>query len=253
MRYELPRGKFRKVAKSPRMKKLLISSIVVLACFVLTAHPAQGVDRTEEFTASLDARVPELLVRYGVPSAAVAIVHKGKIYTRSWGVVDLKTGRSPSENTLYNVASISKLITTWAVIRLVQEGRVSLDAPISKYVSRWKLPPSQWNDDVTVRRLLSHTSGLSMPAVPQYDSADKVPRLEEMLSAGNDPVHLLERPGTSYGYSGAGFAILQLLIEEVTGQRYDRYVETKVLRPIGMTHSTFKVPRLVLQLHTIVP
>ena len=180
------------------MKRLLTSLIVALACFVFTAHPSQGVDRTEEFTSSLDARVPELLVRYGVPSAAVAIIHNGKTYTRSWGVADIETGQSPSDKTLYNVASISKLITTWAVIRLVQEGRVSLDAPISKYVSRWKLPPSPWNDDVTVRRLLSHTSGLSMPAVPQYDSADKVPTLEAMLSAGN--VRLLERPGTSYGY-----------------------------------------------------
>jgi CubicO group peptidase (beta-lactamase class C family) len=127
-------------------------------------------------------------------------------------------------------------------MRLVQEGRVSLDQPVSKYVSRWTLPPSAWNNKVTVRRLLSHTSGLSMPAVPQYDAQDRVPRLEDMLNPSKEPVHLLEKPGTSYGYSGAGFAILQLLIEEVTHQPYERYVETKILKPLGMTHSTFKVP-----------
>jgi CubicO group peptidase (beta-lactamase class C family) len=223
------------------MKRLINYSVIALS-LILTSQQCLALDRTEAFISSLDVRVPELLVRYGAPSAAVAVIHDGQTYTRTWGVADLDSGRLPSDNTLYNVASISKVVTAWAIMRLVQERRVSLDAPISKYVSRWRLPASAWNNEVTIRRLLSHTAGLSMPAVPQYESADKVPKLEEMLSGSKDPVRINEKPGTSYGYSGAGFAILQILIEEVTHQSYDRYVETQILRPIGMTHSTFKVP-----------
>ena len=221
----------------------IVCSVMTLV-FLLTVPSSLAVDRTDELISNLDTNVRELLVRYSVPSAAVAIIHNGKTYTRTWGVADLKTGQAPSDQTLYNVASISKLMTAWAVMRLVQEGRVSLDAPISKYVARWKLPPSDWNNEVTIRRLLSHTAGLSMPSVPQYESADKVPTLEEMLGGSKDPVRILEKPGTSYGYSGAGFAMLQLLIEEVTHQKFDQYVETNILRPIGMTHSTFTVPTL---------
>ncbi|PYS67859.1 MAG: hypothetical protein DMF69_21865 [Acidobacteria bacterium] len=217
--------------------------IVFLLFFLAVPLRSSGIDPdpVENFITRLDRRVPELLLRYNVPSAVVAVIHEEQTYSRSWGLADLKSARLPSNTTKYNVASISKLITAWTVMRLVQEGKVSLDAPVQRYLSRWKLPPSKWNREVTVRRLLSHTAGLSMAAVPQYGQTNLVPSLPAMLSS-KEPVRVVEQPGHSFKYSGGGFAILQLLVEEVTKQPFARYAELAVLKPLGMVNSTFKVP-----------
>jgi CubicO group peptidase (beta-lactamase class C family) len=216
--------------------------VLVATALLLCVAPAHALDRVDAFVASLDRRVPGLLLRYGVPSAVVSVVHNGRTATRAWGVADIASGRAPSDATVYNVASISKVITAWGVMRLVEGGRVDLDAPISRYVTRWALPPSESNNQITVRRLLSHTSGLSMSAVPWYGPAKTVPALPEMLSDPHDPLRLIDAPGAAYHYSGGGYALLQLLIEEVAGESYESFIERAVLRPLGMTHSTFRTP-----------
>ena len=224
------------------MKRALWPALLSIVVCVLGERPAHSLDRVDAFVASLDQRVPALLLRYGVPSAVVSVVHDGRTTTRSWGVADVVSGRGPSDTTLYNVASISKVVTAWGVMRLVDEGRVDLDAPISRYVSRFKLPPSPANDAVTVRRVLSHTSGLSMPAVPWHGPNQAIPSLPAMLSEEKGPLRLIDRPGAAHHYSGGGYALLQLLIEEVTGETYEAFIARTVFRPLGMTHSTFEVP-----------
>jgi CubicO group peptidase (beta-lactamase class C family) len=209
---------------------------------LMYGRPAHSLDRVDAFIASLDKRVPALLLRYGVPSVAVSVVHDGRTTTRSWGIADIAVGRMPSDRTLYNVASISKVVTAWGIMHLVDEGKVELDAPVSRYISRFKLPPSPWNDLVTVRRVLSHTSGLSMSAVPTYGPDQAVPSVEAMLSNSRDPLRLIDRPGAAYRYSGGGYALLQLLIEEVTGEKYEAFIARTVFGPLSMTNSTFEVP-----------
>jgi CubicO group peptidase (beta-lactamase class C family) len=216
----------------------LVPMVVCLLC----ARPAQSLDRVDAFIASLDHRVPALLLRYGIPSAVVGVVHDGRTITRSWGVADIVSGRIPSDTTAYNVASISKVVTAWGVMHLVEQGKVDLDAPISRYVSRFKLPPSSENDAVTIRRLLSHTSGLSMSAVPWYGPSQAVPSMPDMLSDPKDPLRLIDSPGAAYHYSGGGYGLLQLLIEEVTGEKYEALITRTIFGPLGMTHSTFQVP-----------
>ena len=205
---------------------------------LLFALPALAdVGRIDAFIARLDARVPQLMLRDLVPSVAIAVVHDGRIVTRTWGLADLDTGRIATNQTRYNIASISKLLTAWGVMRLVEEGKVRLDDPISKYVRRWQLPPSDQNDAVTVRRLLSHSSGLSMPAVPQYGPEQQVPSIEAMLK--KDPLVFVDKPGKAIHYSGGGYALLQLLIEEVSGLPYETYMQQRLLTPLGMTRSNF--------------
>jgi CubicO group peptidase (beta-lactamase class C family) len=217
------------------MTRALLTVTLCLLC----GQSVRTLDRVDAFIAALDHAVPELLLRHGVPSAVVSVVHDGRTITRAWGVADLETGRMPSDTTLYNVASISKIVTAWAVMHLADEGEIDLDAPVSRYVSRFKLPPSDANDGVTIRRLLSHSSGLSMPAVPWYSPDLPVPSLPAMLSNPADPLRLIDRPGAAHHYSGGGYAILQLLIEEVTGESYEAFVTRTVFTPLGMRHSTF--------------
>jgi CubicO group peptidase (beta-lactamase class C family) len=220
----------------------LWSALLPIVVCVLGARSAHSLDRVDAFIVSLDERVPALLLRYSVPSAVVSVVHDGRTTTRSWGAADLVTGRMPSDTTLYNVASISKVVTAWGVMHLVDEGKVDLDAPISRQLSGFRLPPSSMNDGVTVRRVLSHTSGLSMSAVPWYGPSQAVPPLAAMLSDSTDPLRLIDRPGAAYHYSGGGYALLQLLIEEVSGEKYDSFIGRNLFSPLGMTHSTFETP-----------
>jgi CubicO group peptidase (beta-lactamase class C family) len=224
------------------MRKIgFITLIVAGFAQVGSAQIAPPVDRVDGFVARLDARVPELLLRDLVPSVAVAVVHDGRIVTRTWGLADVGTGRIATNQTRYNIASISKMLTAWGVMRLVEEGKVQLDDPVSKHVKRWHLPPSQQNEGVTIRRLLSHTSGLSMPAVPWYGPDQTVPSLQEMLE--KDPLHFVDRPGKAVHYSGGGFSLLQLLIEEVSGLSYEAYMQQRILSPLGMSHSSFIAPK----------
>jgi CubicO group peptidase (beta-lactamase class C family) len=98
------------------------------------------------------------------------------------------------------------------------------------------------NAAVTVRRLLSHTSGLSMPAVPWYAPSHPLPSLPAMLSDPKNPLRLIDEPGVAHHYSGGGYALLQLLIAEVAGEPYETFIARRIFGPLGMVHSSFGPP-----------
>lgn len=158
-------------------------------------------------------------------------------------------GDAVGPDTLFQVASLSKWITAWAVMTLVESGKVDLDAPVSRYLTRWQLPPSEYgNDGVTVRRLLSHTAGLTDGlGFAGFPPGVELPSLEENLkhpdaSPGHSGViRVGTRPGSQWQYSGGGYLILQLLIEEVTGEPFEDYLQRALFRPLGMQRSTFAV------------
>lgn len=192
----------------------------------------------------LNRLVPRILDAYAVPGAAVGIIRDGKVRSATgYGYRDVARRQPVTVSTAFNVGSISKSVTAWGVMRLVQEGRVELDAPVSGYLSRWKIPPSQFNAEaVTVRRLLSHTAGLSMWGVPKVSPEIDPPSLDAMLAATTDgerDIRLVREPGSEWAYSGGGYAVLQLLIEEVTRRPFDQYMKAEILQPLGMTGSAY--------------
>ena len=160
-------------------------------------------------------------------------------------------GRAVDGNSLFQVASLSKWITAWGVMTLVEQHRIDLDAPVSRYLTRWHLPPSEFGDEgVTVRRLLSHTAGLTDGLGFRGYAPGQTPlTIEEELTHSGDAqpgasgvVRVGAEPGTTWRYSGGGYLLLQLLIEEVTHQSFDEFMRSAVLRPLGMTESTFVDP-----------
>lgn len=153
------------------------------------------------------------------------------------------------ETSIFQVASLSKWVTAWGVMVLVQDGEVELDSPVSKYLTRWQLPPSELdNSGVTIRRLLSHTAGLSDGlGYDGFVSAADVQSLEASLtraldaSPGNRGVTKLgAQPGAEWNYSGGGYTILQLLIEEVSKQSFPDFMAERVFAPLGMERTTFR-------------
>jgi len=157
------------------------------------------------------------------------------------------------ERTLYQVASVSKLVTAWGVMKLVQDGRLGLDEPVLRYLKRWRFPGSPaFREKVTVRHLLSHTAGLDDGfGYGGFLPGEAIPTLEESLTLTRDStvgqpraVTVSREPGTAMAYSGGGYTVLQLLVEEVTGQRFADYMKEAVLQPLGMTNADFDLDRI---------
>ncbi len=200
---------------------------------------------TQAFAAAVEAR----LARESHGAYAFVLIEDGRKVAESYG----SRGAPVDGQTLFQVASLSKWITAVGVMNLVEEGRLDLDAPVSAYLTRWRLPPSEFdNDAVTVRRLLSHTAGLTdglgYAGFPWDGEAQP---LEASLSHAADAspgadgrVRVGAEPGRDFDYSGGGYTLLQLIVEEVSGQTFSDYMAAEVLAPMGMTNSSFVAPPL---------
>lgn len=232
------------------MKKLLVCAVPVLVILAALAgcsalQPAISPGDLGALTRQLDARMPKWLEQYRVPGAAVALVRNGDlVWSRGYGVANEAQNVPVTSDTVFRSASISKAVTAWGVMRLVEEGKLDLDSPVEQYLTRWHLPSSRYDArGVTIRRLLSHTAGLSSHVPRGLPAGQKLPSLEESLSGsrlGTSPVRLAMEPGVQYSYTGGGYTLLQLIIEEVTGESFAGYMQHAVLDPLGMNHSSFE-------------
>jgi len=177
-------------------------------------------------------------------NAAFVLIEKGKA-VRFHGV---SVGQPVDRDTLFQVSSLSKWISAWGVMALVEAGKLDLDRPVSSYLKRWSLPKSEFNNDgVSVRRLLSHTAGLTdglgyagfPPGTAVQSLEASLTRAADASPQANGSVGVGLAPGSQWRYSGGGYTLLQLLIEEVSGEPFDLFMKRTVLQPLGMTRSTF--------------
>jgi CubicO group peptidase (beta-lactamase class C family) len=150
---------------------------------------------------------------------------------------------------LFSVGSISKMITAATALRLVAEGRLDLDRDINLYLRSWRIPEAPEltaSSRVTMRMLLSHTSGLNVHGFEDYQPGESLPSLIEILNgaapAKNEPIHLLFAPGTRMKYSGGGIMVVQQAIEDIAGVPLEIAASNSVLEPVGMRRSTFANP-----------
>lgn len=153
------------------------------------------------------------------------------------------------EHTLFQAASLSKPLTAFGALILVSQGKISLDDDVNKHLKRWKVPENAFTktEKVTLRRLLTHTAGITVDGFPGYASDANLPLLVEVLEGkkpkvNTDPVIVASIPGTEMKYSGGGTTIVQLLIEDITGIPFDVWMRDNVLQPLGMEESTFLQP-----------
>jgi len=186
--------------------------------------------------------------KYKIHGASVAVIHEGKIgWLKSYGFADKNQSQSITKQTLFQCASIGKIITSLVVLRLVQEGKLQLDVNINQQLTRWKLPENDLTrkQPVTLQHLLSHTSGLTDDyGFLGYKPDSKIPTLLQILnneSPAKTKKSLVVKtlPGSVERYSGAGYLILQLLIEEASGLPFEDCVQKYVFDPLEMKHSTY--------------
>lgn len=219
---------------------LIISTILVLsAAKIYSTGQVKEDDTFAVFTAHLDKRIPVIMEDYDIPGANLALVKGGEIvWTKAYGYADIDIGRKMTTKDRIRVQSISKSVTVWGVMRLVEQGEIDLDQPVVKYLKNWDFPETSFSiEKITVRQLLSHTAGMYIgDFMTRYSPEEEIPTLEENLS---DEAILINEPGTSFSYSNVGYNVLELLVEEVTGRDFAEYMQQEVLLPLGMLDASF--------------
>jgi CubicO group peptidase (beta-lactamase class C family) len=200
-------------------------------------------------TAELSLRfVPDRMAHYRVPGLSLACIHNGTVeWTQAFGVV--RVGGDPvTPETLFQASSVSMPVTAVAVFRLVEQGKLNLDADVSQYLRSWKLPTNRFIQErkVTLRKLLSHTAGVTVHGFGGYAAGKPVPSLGQVLNgerpAHSAPVTIDFVPGTKFRYAGGNFVIIQQILVDVTGEAFPDLMRELVLGPLHMVHSTFEQP-----------
>lgn len=178
----------------------------------------------------------------------MAILDEGKVVHSDV----MSTGQPVSTESVFGVASLSKWVTAVGVMRLVEQGKLDLDTPVSEYLTRWQLPPSDFdNNKVTLRRLLSHTAGITDGLGHSgFAPGEPVQPLESHLTQALDAdpgksgkVLVGIEPGTKWMYSGGSYNLTQLIVEEVTGESFAGFMQRAVFTPLKMSHSSFVLDR----------
>lgn len=232
------------------MKSYILCLVVVMLCSCSAAAPEDSIAPGDTARQILEREIPKLLEEHSVPGTAVVLIEDGEIsWEGNFGLAETEDQRAVNENTVFNVASISKVVTAWGVLRLVEAGEIDLDTPVENYLKSWRFKDPKFSTEkITVRRLLSHNAGLSMPSIPGFPKDRKLPTLKDTLSGNYEgsiyakpgsPVEILHEPGTKFAYSGGAFVLLQLMIEDVTGKKFDKYMRETVLKPLKMDSSEF--------------
>lgn len=226
---------------------------------ITSAHTAQDavIARVEngllpEVRVKGEARTMTLAERmefYKIPGVSIAVINDGKLeWARGYGVKQSGSNEAITTETLFEAGSISKPVAAVAVLKLVEQGKLTLDENINNKLTSWKLPDNQFTAQkkVNLRQLLSHSAGLNVHGFEGYAAGQAVPSLAQILdgiSPSNSPAVRVEAtPGSGWRYSGGGYTIVQQALEDVSHTTFPQVMQKNVFQPLGMTYSTYEQP-----------
>ena len=191
----------------------------------------------------------ERMKQYYIHGLSIAVIRNYKIeWARGYGMMDTASHAPVTTQTLFQAGSISKSLNGVGLLKLVQDKKIDLYADINDYLKAWKFPHDTTSHEkkITLANLLSHTAGLTIHGFPGYERGDTIPSLTDILDgkapANTKAVRSMFAPGLRFKYSGGGTTISQLMLMDVTGQAYDTYMWENILKPLGMTMSSYTQP-----------
>lgn len=237
---------------------LLLVSVFSLFCFADSIYAAQKTNKvaqTQKYEQLLSRFVApnkqelsydDFLKHYKVPGLSFAVVDNYQVvYSHTAGLKETGTQNKIDSNTAFSTASISKPVTATIVAMLAEQGKLELDAPVSQYLRRWSIPTSQFtqNKPITFRHLLTHTAGTSQGGFADFNLGDDIPTPIESLNGikllrYNSPISVNFTPESDWEYSGGGYVIAQIAIEDITGKSLQQLAEDMIFTPLNMQHTT---------------
>jgi CubicO group peptidase (beta-lactamase class C family) len=223
------------------MKRFLSAAMLLLGAVWLSAcepppSPETPPALSGELRQRLDQFVTERMLRGHVPGLSLVVVKDGEpVYVKGYGSENLETGQPMTEHSLVSLGSTTKAMTALALMQLVEQGLVDVEAPVTRYLPWFQTADGQ-GGAILVKHLLSHSSGL--PASFVWDGATDDGALERRGRALAN-VHLRFTPGAGWEYANDGFAVLGLIVQAVSGMPYEDYMALHVFQPLGLEHTTF--------------
>jgi CubicO group peptidase (beta-lactamase class C family) len=210
---------------------------------VSNANVPDGPTDPQEFEAFLDPLVDQLMGANHIPGGAITVVKDGQIFfAKGYGLADVERGvPATADTTIFRTGSISKVFTWTAVMQLVEQGKLDVNADINTYLAHFQIPAA-FDQPITLAQLMTHTAGFEdeFASGAIYASADTYQPLEEFL-AENIPARIFP-PGEVVAYSNYGTALAGQIVAEVSREPFEQYVASHILEPLGMHHSTFLQP-----------
>ena len=197
----------------------------------------------------LELTLQQFMAKYNIPGLSIAVIDNYKIvWAKGFGVT-APGGTDPvTTTTLFQAGSISKPVAATGALWLVEHGKLSLDEDVNSRLKSWKVPENEFTktEKVTLRRIMSHTAGLTVHGFPGYAVGEPRPTLIQILNgekpANTAPIRVDTVPGTRMRYSGGGVTIEQQLIMDATGEPFPQFMQATVLSKIGMNNSSYEQP-----------
>lgn len=199
----------------------------------------------------LKKNLHEQMKKLKVPAVGIAVINNGKIeWAKAYGMLSATDKDKANIETLFQAGSVSKPVAALAALALVQKGLIDLDADVNQKLTSWKIPDNEYTSlqKVTLRTLLSHSSGLNVIGFDGYLQHEQIPSITQTLDgikpANNPPVRVEFAPSSKMSYSGGGYNVVQQIVEDITKMPFHQFMQTTVLNPTGMNKSTFEyLPR----------
>lgn len=184
-----------------------------------------------------------------VPAVSIALINDGKMeWARAYGLADVASGTPATTATLFQAASVSKSLSAIGALRLVEQGKLSLDGDANRQLESWKIPQNAYTQEqaVSLRMLLNHSAGTTVHGYHGYALGQTLPTLQQVLDgvapANSAPVRVDSPPNRAWRYSGGGYSIVQLMVSEAARQPFAAYMKNELLDPLGMRRSSFVAP-----------
>jgi CubicO group peptidase (beta-lactamase class C family) len=244
-----------------RFASCVLSCLLLYAqtpCLAADTAPSERIKRIENGFEPISAAgqepalhldIPKLMQLFNVPGLSVAVIDDYKIaWTKAYGVTGYKSKDAVTPHTLFQAGSLSKPVATAGALYLIQTGKLSLDEDVNKKLVNWKVPENEFTREqkVTLRRIMSHSAGLTVHGFPGYDVDEPQPTLLQILDgakpANTAPVRVTSVPGSQWHYSGGGVLVEQELIVETSRTSFPRFMRDVVFNKLGMHESTYEQP-----------
>ena len=220
--------------------------ITCLAGLMVLSATAGGADLPAD---ALDDVITSLMAKRQIPGLSLAVFENGTIVkAKGYGVVEVGSAVPVTTDTLFQAGSVSKSISAVGALALVDEGKLSLDTNVNGALRTWRVPENVFTTEnkVTLRRLLSHSAGLTVHGFSGYEVGVPRPTLAQILNgekpANSEAIRVDRTPGSEWRYSGGGYTVMQQLLVDVTGQTFPDFMRKHVLVPLGMRTSSFEQP-----------